>query len=246
MNNMDERIAIITGGTSGIGFSIAKKLAAEEKYKLALIYSQNEAVAESAQQNIKKIASEVIVIKADVADEKKIIDAFVKTEKAFGGIDVVVNSAGIMMLSALVDLDLKDLDRIHRTNIRGAFVVNQQAAKHVRSGGAIINLSSSVNKLSFPMYAAYAASKGAVDAMVPIFAKELRGKNITVNAVAPGPTATKLFFKGKDEETIERLSKASPLERLGSPDDIAEVVAFLAGPARWINGQIIYANGGII
>lgn len=197
-----------------------------------MIYSRDEAVAESAQLEIEKLASEVIVIKADVADRQKMVDAFVKTEKTFGGIDVVVNSAGIMMLSTLADLDLDDLDRIHRVNIRGTFVVNQQAAKHVRRGGAIINLSSSVNKRAFPMYAAYAASKGAVDAMIPIFAKELRGKDITVNAAAPGPTATKLFFKGKDEETIQRLSKASPLERLGRPDDIAEVVAFLAGPAR--------------
>lgn len=245
MTHIDERVAIVTGGTSGIGFAIAKKFA-EEGYKLALIYSHNDEAAESARRDIETLGSEVIVFKADVADKEKVQDAFAKTKEVFGGIDVVVNSAGIMRLSTLADLDLDDLDRIHRVNIRGTFVVNQQAGEYVRSGGAIVNLSSSVNKLAFPMYAAYAASKGAVDAMVPVFAKELRGKDITVNAVAPGPTATKLFFEGKDEETVERLAKASPLERLGRPEDTAEVVAFLAGPARWINGQIIYANGGIV
>lgn len=245
MNNLRNRVALITGGTSGIGFAIAKKLA-KQGYKLALIYSQNETAAKSAQQEIAEMTSDVIVVRADVADDEMMAKAFNKTEEVFGGIDVVINSAGIMILSTMAEQDLDDLDKMHRTNIRGTFVVNQQAARRVREGGAIINISSSVKKLAFPMYAAYAASKGAVDAIIPILAKELRGKGITVNAVAPGPTATELFFKGKDDETIERLSKASPLERLGTPEDMAEVVVFLAGPARWINGQIIYANGGII
>ena len=245
MNNLRNRVALITGGTSGIGFAIAKKLA-KQGYKLALIYSQNETAAKSAQQEIAEMTSDFIVVRADVADDEMMVKAFNKTEEVFGGIDVVINSAGIMILSTMAEQDLDDLDKMHRTNIRGTFVVNQQAARRVREGGAIINISSSVKKLAFPMYAAYAASKGAVDAIIPILAKELRGKGITVNAVAPGPTATELFFKGKDDETIERLSKASPLERLGTPEDIAEVVVFLAGPARWINGQIIYANGGII
>jgi 3-oxoacyl-[acyl-carrier protein] reductase len=129
--------------------------------------------------------------------------------------------------------------------IRGTFVVSKQAARRVRSGGAIVNFSTSVTKLQFPTYGAYAASKGAVEAMTLVLARELRGKDITVNAVAPGPTATELFLGGKDQATIENLAKAAPLERLGIPADIAAAVAFLAGPARWINGQVIYVNGGL-
>lgn len=245
MKTIQDRVALITGGTRGIGLAIAKKLA-RKGYKLTLIYSHNKAAAQSALQEIKAGSSEVNIIQADVASPEDMNKAFGKTEEAFGGVDVVIHSAGIMLLSPLAELDLEDLDRMHRTNIRGTFIVNQQAALRVRPGGAIINLSSSVKKLAFEQYAGYAASKGAVDAIIPILAKELRGKDITVNAVAPGPTATELFFKGKDEETIARLSKASPLERLGTPDDMAELVAFLAGPGRWVNGQIIYANGGII
>jgi 3-oxoacyl-[acyl-carrier protein] reductase len=158
---------------------------------------------------------------------------------------VVVHVAGVMRLSPLTELDLDEFDRMHRTNLRGTFVVDQQAAKRLRPGGAIVNLSSSVVKLALPTYTAYAATKGAVDAITMILAKELRGRDITVNTVAPGPTATPLFLEGKDQPTIDRLAGMAPLERLGTPDDIAEAVSFLAGPARWINGQVLYANGGI-
>jgi 3-oxoacyl-[acyl-carrier protein] reductase len=159
---------------------------------------------------------------------------------------VVVNAAGIMILSPVADLDLDALDRMHRTNIRGTFVVDQQAAHRLRRGGAIINISTSVVGLAMPGYAAYAASKGAVEAITLILARELRGRDVTVNAVAPGPTATALFLDGKDEETIARMAAQPPLERLGTPEDIAEVVAFLAGPGHWVNGQVVRANGGIV
>jgi 3-oxoacyl-[acyl-carrier protein] reductase len=151
-----------------------------------------------------------------------------------------------MTLAPLAETDLDALDRMHRTNIRGTFVVDQQAARRLREGGAIINFSSSVLALALPGYSGYAASKGAVEAMTLILAREMRGRDITVNAVAPGPTATALFLDGKDEETIARMAAQPPLERLGTPNDIAEVVSFLAGPAgRWVNGQVVRANGGI-
>jgi 3-oxoacyl-[acyl-carrier protein] reductase len=157
-----------------------------------------------------------------------------------------VNTAGIMLLAPLAELNLDDFDRMHRTNVRGTFVVSQQAARRVRTGGAIINFSTSVTKIALPTYTAYAATKGAVDAMTLILAKEMRGRDITVNAVAPGPTATPLFLEGKAQEAIDHLRNMIPLERLGEPADIAEAVAFLAGPARWVNGQIVYVNGGVV
>lgn len=150
-----------------------------------------------------------------------------------------------MLLSPIATLDLDDLDRMHRTNIRGTFVVDQLAANRVRSGGAIVNFSTTVTRTQFPAYGAYVASKAAVEGITLILARELRGRDITVNAVAPGPTATPLFLDGKDEQTIATLAKAAPLERLGRPEDIAQTVAFLAGPGRWVNGQVVYANGGL-
>ena len=149
-----------------------------------------------------------------------------------------------MPLSPLVELDLADLRRAVRTNLRGTFVVDQQAARRLRNGGAIINFSSSLTKLARPGYGAYAATKGGVEALTLILARELRGRNITVNAVAPGPTATALFLDGKPQELIDRIAAEPPLERLGQPEDIAEIVSFLAGRGRWINGQVIYTNGG--
>jgi 3-oxoacyl-[acyl-carrier protein] reductase len=201
--------------------------------------------AEQVAKSITEAGGTASTFQADVADEVQIEDMFASAEQHHGGVDVVVHTAGIMLLAPLAELSLDDLDRMHRTNIRGTFVVNQQAARRLRPGGAIINFSSTVVKLAFPTYTGYAATKGAVDAITMVLAKELRGRDVTVNAVAPGPTATPLFLDGKDDATVDRLAKAAPLERLGTPDDIAETVAFLAGPARWVNGQILYANGGI-
>ena len=171
---------------------------------------------------------------------------FDRTEELYGGVDVVVHTAGIMLLSPLVDLDLDDFDRMHRINLRGSFIVGQQAARRLRRGGALINFSTSVVKIAIPGYTAYAATKGAIDAMTMILAKELRGRDVTVNAIAPGPTATALFLEGKDQDTVDQMASMAPLERLGQPGDIAETVSFLAGPARWVNGQVLYVNGGVV
>ena len=239
------RVAIVTGGTGGIGRAVAQRLAADG-VSVVVHYAGNANAAQKVADGITAAGGSAITASGDVADNDDMTALFEIAERTFGGVDVVVSTAGIMLLSPLAELDLDDLDRMHRTNIRGTFVVSQQAARRVRSGGAIINFSSSVVKLAFPTYTAYAASKGAVDAMTLILAKELRGRDITVNAVAPGPTATPLFLDGKDEDTIARLASASPLERLGTPEDAAETVSYLAGPARWVNGQVIYANGGVI
>ena len=238
------RVAIVTGGSRGIGRQSALRLAADG-LSVVIVYAGRDADADSAVAEISAAGGSALAVKADVADEAAVTKVFDTAEREFGGIDVVVNAAGIMLLANLVDFQLDDLDRMHRTNIRGAFVIGQQAARRVRRGGAIINFSTSVTRLSLPTYAAYAASKAAVEAISLILAKELRGQDITVNAVAPGPTATALFLDGKDEQTIDRMAKMNPMERLGTPADIAEMVSFLAGPGRWVNGQTLYVNGGV-
>jgi 3-oxoacyl-[acyl-carrier protein] reductase len=242
----DQRVVVVGGGSRGIGKAIAVTLGARG-YAVAVGFHGSDFAAAQVVEEITASGGRAIAVQADVADEDAVARMFDAADKSFGGIDVVVNSAGRLSLSPIADLDLDELDALHRTNIRGTFVMAREAARRVRAGGAIVNLSTSVVGLQFPGYGAYAASKGAVEAMTLVLARELRGRDITVNAVAPGPTATELFLDGKDETTIERLAKQPPLERLGTPQDIAEVVAFLASPAgHWINGQVVRANGGII
>lgn len=237
------RVAVVTGGSRGIGRAIALRLASDGQ-AVVIAYGHASAPADAVVDEIVGKGGQAAAVRADVADEAAVAGLFDATEERFGGVDVIVNAAGVMHLSPLAELDLDELDRMHRTNIRGTFVVDREAARRVRPGGAIINFSTSITRLSLPTYAAYAASKAAVEAISPILAKELRGRDVTVNAVAPGPTATDLFLDGKDDATIGRMARMNPMERLGTPEDIAEVVSSLAGPARWINGQTIYVNGG--
>jgi 3-oxoacyl-[acyl-carrier protein] reductase len=243
--SQSSRVALVTGGSGGIGRATAERLA-KAGMAVAVHYAGNKPKADAIVSGIVEAGGQAIAVTGDVAEEPDMVAAFEAVEAAFGGIDVVVNTAGIMILGPLATFSLDDLDRMHRTNIRGTFVVSQQAVRRVRAGGAIINFSTSVSKLQFPTYSAYAATKGAVNAMTLILAREMRGRDVTVNAVAPGPTATDLFLNGKNQDEIDTLSRVSPLERLGTPADIAETVAFLAGPGRWVNGQIIYVNGGAI
>jgi 3-oxoacyl-[acyl-carrier protein] reductase len=244
MSDTSARVALVTGGSGGIGRAVSERLAADGM-AVAVHYGGNRGAADDVVRAVTEAGGRAISVAGDVADEDDMATAFETVEQQFGGVDVVVNTAGIMILSPVATLDLADLDRMHRTNIRGTFVVAQQAARRLRSGGALINFSTSVTRTQFPTYAPYVASKAAVEGMTLILARELRGKDITVNAIAPGPTATPLFLDGKDQETIDRLAAATPLERLGVPADVAEVVAFVAGPARWVNGQVLFANGGL-
>jgi 3-oxoacyl-[acyl-carrier protein] reductase len=241
----DDRVAIVTGGSRGIGRQSALRLAADG-YKLVLVYSGNEAEADSAVQEVLATGGKARAVQADVSDLGAVTKAFDAAEQAYGGVDVIVHAAGIMKLTTIADADFDVIDEIMRVNTRGTFTVAQQAAKRVRSGGAFIAFSTSVVGLSLPTYGPYVASKAAVEGIILILARELRGRDITVNAVAPGPTATALFLDGKDEQTIARMAAQPPLERLGVPEDIAEAVAFLAGPARWVNGQVLRVNGGIV
>ena len=239
-----QRVAIVTGGSRGIGRAIVRRLAADG-YQVVVNFAGNQqeadaAVAEAGAEN-------AIAVQADVADAGAVEALFATAVERFGGVDVVVNSAGRMDLAPLADFDLDVLDEQLRVNLRGTLVVSQQAIRALRDGGALINLSSSVVGLAIPTYSVYAASKGGVEAMTLILARELRGRDVTVNTVAPGPTATDLYLEGKDQETIDRAAQAPPLQRLGTPEDVANVVAFLAGPdGHWINGQVLRSNGGVI
>ena len=239
------RVAIVTGGSRGIGRRVVEELAGAGLGVVA-VYAASHAEAKQTVAAAEAKGARAIAIPADVADEGAVSKLFDAAQDTFGGVDVVVNAAGVMSLAPLADFDLAVLDRMLRTNVRGTFVVNQQAARRVRPGGAIINFSSSVIGRVLPTYTGYAASKAAVEAMTFILAHELRGRDVTANAVAPGPTATDMFLEGKDEDAISRFASAVPLERLGTPADIASVVAFLASSSgHWINGQTIRVNGGI-
>lgn len=243
MTSAAHRVGIVTGGTGGIGEAVTRRLA-DDAMAVVVHYSGNREKAEEVVASITATGGQAIAVGGDVADEAAMADAFDAAREAFGGIDVVVHTAGIMPLAPLAEMDLATFDRILRTNVRGTFVVDQLGARALRAGGAIINFSSSVTRLAPPNYAAYAASKAAVEAMTLILARELRGRDITVNTVAPGPVATPLFFHGKPQELIDTIAAANPMGRLGQPEDIVEAIVALAGPARWINGQTVFVNGG--
>lgn len=237
------RVAIVTGGSGGIGRAVAERIA-RDRTAVVVHYSGNPATADEVVSAITTAGGQAIASGGDVADEQAMADLFRTATDTFGGVDVVVHTAGIMPLAPIAEMDLETFDRVQRVNVRGTFVVDQLAAQQVRAGGAIINFSTSVTKLLMPTYGAYAASKGAVEALTLILARELRGRDVTVNTVAPGPTATPLFFEGKPQQVVDHIASLNPLERLGTPEDIAEVTAFLAGPGRWVNGQTIFTNGG--
>ncbi|NUW41888.1 SDR family oxidoreductase [Nonomuraea rhodomycinica] len=239
------RVAVVTGGSRGIGRASARRLA-RDGVAVVVGYAGDRAEAEAAVREITEAGGEAVAVRADVADEHAAAGLFEAAQSSFGGTDIVVHAAGKMGLAPVAELELSVLDALYRTNVRGTFVVAQQAVRRMRDGGAIILFSSSVVGLAFPGYGAYSATKGAVEALTLVLARELRGRDISVNTVAPGPTATDLFFEGKDEETVSALAADPPLERLGTPADLAEVVAFLAGPGHWVNGQVLRANGGIV
>ena len=238
------KTAIVTGASRGIGRSIAKRLAADG-FAVVVNYSGNSDLAQEVVTEIRNADGEALAVKADVSNPEDVKQLFEKAINTYGRVDVVVNNAGIMPLSPIAKGDLETFDKVVNINLRGTFLILAQAAQHVAEGGRIIAFSSSVLAKSFPAYGPYIASKAGVEGLVRVLANELRGRNITVNAVAPGPTGTDLFLNGKTPEQITELSKLAPLERLGQPEDIAHVVSFLAGPdGGWVNGQILRANGG--
>jgi 3-oxoacyl-[acyl-carrier protein] reductase len=246
MSAHTNRVAIVTGASRGIGAAIAERLASDG-FCVVVNYAGSAAQADALVAKIGGNGGGAISAQADVSDPAAVSGMFDAAEGAFGGVDVLVNNAGIMRLGTISESEDALFDAQVAINLKGSFNAMREAAKRLREGGRIINLSSSVVGLYQPTYAIYAATKAGVEAMTHVLAKELRGRNITVNAVAPGPTATALFLDGKSQSVVEALAKLAPLERLGHPEDIANAVAFLAGPdGAWINGQVLRANGGIV
>ncbi len=246
MNNSTRQVALITGASRGIGAAIAERLAVDG-FAVIINYADNQQLADELVGKIERRGGRALSAKADVSDAQAVRQLFDRVEQAFGGIDVLVNNAGVIALAPVADMSDEQADRLIDINLKGTFNTLREAANRLRDNGRIINFSSSVVGLLQPGYGMYAASKAAVEALTSVLAKELRGRAITVNAIAPGPTATDLFLNGKSPELIDRLAKVAPLERLGQPMDIAAAVAFLAGAdGAWINGQTLRVNGGII
>jgi 3-oxoacyl-[acyl-carrier protein] reductase len=246
MSEQNAKVAIVTGASRGIGAAVAERLG-RDGFSVIVNYSGSMEAADALVRKIQDAGGRALAVKADVSDARAVREMFETTVSKFDGVDVLVNNAGIMTQSNIADTDDASFDKQIAINLKGTFNALREGAKRLRNGGRIINFSSSVVGLLQPTYAVYAGTKAAVEAMTSVLAKELRGRNITVNAIAPGPTATDLFLKGKPQAVIDHLTKLAPLERLGQPDDIARAVSFLAGPdGAWINGQVLRANGGII
>ncbi len=239
------RVALITGASRGIGAAIARRLAAEG-FAVALNYASNNAEADALVAELTRGGASAIAIQADVSQADQVSAMFTTVEQQLGRIDVLANNAGVLKTAPLAQTSDAQYLQHFAINTQGVFNTLREAATRLNDGGRIINLSSTTLALNLPGYAIYNGTKAAVEAFTHVFAKELRGRAITVNAVAPGPVATALFLDGKTEEQISTFARMPPLERLGQPDDIAGVVAFLAGPdGGWVNGQILRANGGV-
>ncbi|MGJ8530856.1 MAG: SDR family oxidoreductase [Alphaproteobacteria bacterium] len=246
MTDTKSRTAIVTGASRGIGAAVAERLASDG-LNVIVNYAGSEKAATAVVDKIEAAGGKAITAKADVSDAEAVRRMFDAAETAFGGVDMLVNNAGIMKLAKIADSDDALFDAHIAVNLKGTFNTLREAANRLQSGGTIINFSTSVVGTKLETYGVYTATKAAIETLTAILSKELRGRNITVNAVAPGPTATDLFLDGKSPELIERFAKMVPLERLGEPRDIANVVALLAGPdCAWVNGQTLRANGGLV
>ncbi len=241
-----QRCAIVTGSSKGIGAAVAVRLA-RDGFAVVVNYASGAQAADALVARIKAADGRAIAVGADVSDPAAVTALFDRAIDTFGSVDVLVNNAGIMKLKPVAETEDALFDQHIAINLKGTFNGLREASRRMRDGGRIVSFSSSVVGLYQPSYATYAATKGAVEAMTHILAKELGKRGITVNAVAPGPVATELFLGDKSDEQVAAVTKMIPLGRLGEPEDIARVVAFLVGPdGGWVNGQVLRVNGGVI
>lgn len=245
MTTLNNKIAIVTGSSKGIGAQIAILLA-ESGAKTVINYANDDAAANDIVSQIKAAGGEAIAIQADVSNTQQVATLFDTTISEFGNPDILVNSAGMMINKPIAETTDEDFDRTFAVNAKGTFNTLREAAAKLNDGGRIVNLSSTTTRMMLPTYGTYCATKGAVEQLTRIFAKEIGERGITVNAVSPGPTDTELFNQGKSDETIEKLASMSAFNRIGEPVDIARVIAFLVSEeAAWVTGQNIGANGGV-
>ncbi len=246
MPTLTQKTAIVTGSSRGIGAAIARKLAAEGA-RVVVNYSASAKAAAEVVKSIEQAGGVAIAIHADVSTVSGVVNLFDEAEKQFGAVDILVNNAGAILYKPVVEVTEAEFDKLMAINVKGTFFACQQAAKRLRDGGAIVNFSSSTTALMLPTYGAYVATKGAVEQLTHVLAKELGPRKIRVNAVSPGPTDTDLFNEGKSEADRARMASMAAFNRLGTPQDIAEVVTFLVSNASgWVTGQNIRANGGLI
>ena len=245
MPTTNNRIALVTGASRGIGAAIARRLS-NDGFDVAINYVSNPGEANKLVAELAQTGGKAIAVQADVSKADQVSRMFGEVEAKLGKIDVLVNNAGILKTMPFAQTTDAVFEQIFSINVAGVFNTLREATARLNDGGRIINLSSTTLALNLPGYAIYNGTKAAVEAFSSVLVKELRGRHITVNCVAPGPVATELFLNGKTEEHIQTFSKMPPLERLGQPEDIANVVAFLAGPdGAWVNGQVVRANGGV-
>lgn len=243
---LEGKVALVTGGSRGIGRAIALRLA-RDGADVIINYAGRVEAADEVVREIEAEKGRALAVQADVGKRVDVLRLFDTTFEHFGRLDILINNAGIFFTKPLVEVTEEEFDRILNVNVKGTFFTCQQAVLRMGDGGRIINVSSSTTALMLPRYSSYVATKGAVEQLSHVLAKEVGGRGITVNVVSPGPTDTELFSSDKTEEEKQRYAQMAALGRLGQPEDIADVVAFLSGEeARWVTGQNLRANGGLI